>query len=160
MKEKIESVAKAAKGLAGKAQEQAGAKAEALRDAMGRIGEIGQLSSEAAQGLTADLNELLPAIKRAGYHVQGIDLDATIPPRIAVHCHLDSEISGDDREALLASLGGRRMALGAIRALFQVADLQKKLAVGTLKPTDVILELGVSPGVKVRYREQDSGITA
>ena len=159
MKEKIESIAQAAKGLADKAQDKVGDKADALRDAMGRVGEIGQFSSEAAQGLTDDLNELLPAIKRAGYHVQGIALDATIPPRIAVHCHLDSEVSADDREALLAALSGRRMAFGAIRALFQVADLQKKLVVGTLRPSDVILELGMSPGVKVRYRVQDSGIT-
>ena len=70
---------------------------------VGRIGDIGQLGSEAAQGVTDDLNELLPAIKRAGYKVQGIDLDLAIPPKIAVHCHLEAQVSGSDREALLAA---------------------------------------------------------
>lgn len=160
MKDKIESIAQAARDLADQAQEKVGDSAEAVRDAVGRIGDIGQLGSEAARSLTNDLNELLPAIKRAGYQVQGIDLDVAIPPRIAVHCHLDAEISGDDREALLASLKSHRIATAAIQALFQVSDLQKTLVVGTLKPSDVILELGVSPAVKVRYREGDSGITA
>jgi hypothetical protein len=160
MKEKIESLAQAAKDLADKAQEKVGDGADAVRGAVGRIGDIGQIGSEAAQGVTDDLNELLPAIKRAGYKVQGIDLDLAIPPRIAVHCHLEAEVSGSDREALLASLSGHRIATTAIQALFQVSDLQKNLLVGTLKPSDVILELGVSPAVKVRYRERDLGITA
>ena len=160
MKEKIESIAQAAKDLADKAQEKVGDSADAVRGAVGRIGDIGQLGSEAAQGVTDDLNELLPAIKRAGYQVQGIDLDLALPPRVAVHCHLEAEVSGADREALLASLTGRRIATAAIQALFQVSDLQKNLVVGTLKPSDVILELGMSPAVKVRYRERDSGITA
>ena len=77
-----------------------------------------------------------------------------------MHCHLESEVTEADREALLASLESHRNARAAIQALFQVCDLQKKLAVGTLQPTDVILELGVTPAVKVRYRERDSGITA
>jgi hypothetical protein len=160
MKEKIESLAQAAKALADKAQEKVGDGAEAVRGAVGRIGDIGQLGSEAPQGVTDDLNELLPAITRAGYKVQGIDLDLAIPPRIAVHCHLEAEVSGTDREVLLASLSGRRIATTAIQALFHVSDLQKNLLVGALKPSDVILELGVSPGVKVRYRERDLGITA
>ena len=160
MTEKIDSIVQAARDLADKAQQRAGDGAEAVRDALGRVADLGQLGSEATQGITDDLNELLPAIRRAGYHVRGIDLDVALPPRIAVHCHLESEVAEADRAALLESLAGRRIAAAAIRALFQVADLQKNLAVGSLTPSDVILELGVSPAVKVRYRERDAGIGA
>jgi hypothetical protein len=159
MVKEIESIVQAAKGLADKAQEKVGDGAAAVRDSVGRIGDIGQLGSEATQALTDDLNELLPAIRRSGYHVQGIDLDVGIPPRIAVHCHLESQVSEADRAALLASLEGHRIASAAIGALFRVSDLQKGLALGTLKPSDVILELGMNPAVKVRYRESDAGIT-
>jgi hypothetical protein len=161
MKDKIGSFAQStretAKGLADAAQEKAGSGAEAVRGVVGRIGEIGPFSSEAAKVLVDDLNQLLPAIKSAGYGVQGLDLDVAIPPHVAVHCRLESEVAEGDRQALLASLEGHRIAAGAIGALFQVADLQKKLAAGNLKPTDVILDLGVSPGVKVRYREGNPG---
>jgi hypothetical protein len=161
MKDKIGSLAQStrdtAKGLADAAQEKAGSGAEAVRGAVGRLGEIGPFSSEAAKGLVDDLNQLLPAIKSAGYKVQGLDLDVAIPPHVAVHCHLESEVAEGDRQTLLASLEGHRIAAGAIRALFQVADLQKKLVAGSLKPTDVILDLGVNPGVKVRYREGNPG---
>jgi hypothetical protein len=75
-----------------------------------------------------------------------------------VHCHLESEVPEADRDALLVSLDGRRLAAGAIRALFQVADVQKRLVAGSLKPADVILDLGVNPGVKVRYREGEARV--
>ena len=153
MKDKIDAMAQSAKDLAGKAQEKAGAGAAAAKDALGRLGALGPVSAEMARTIADDLNELLPAIGKAGYKVQGIDLDVAIPPHIAVHCQLQSEVADADREALLASLDGRRLATGAIRALFQVADIQKRLVAGSLKPVDVILDLGVNPGVKVRYRE-------
>jgi hypothetical protein len=146
MKDKIDamaqSAAQSARELAGRAQ-----------DAAARLGALGPVSAELARSITDDLNELLPAIARAGYRVQGLDLDVAIPPHIAVHCRLEAEVNEADREALLATLEGHRLAAGAIRALFQVADLQQRLVSGPLKPTDVILDLGVSPGVKVRYRE-------
>jgi hypothetical protein len=158
MEEKLESIVQAARNLADKAQDKAGAGAEAVREALGRIGDLGELGREATGRLAEDLNELLPAIRRAGYQVRGIDLDVAVPPRVAVHCHLEAEVSADDRAALLAALEGRAIAAAAIRALFQVSDLQKSIAVGSLVPSDVILELGLSPAVKVRYRERDSGI--
>ncbi len=159
MTEKIGSFVRAAKDLADKAQDKVEEGTGAVLDAAGRIGDVGQIGGEAAKTLTDDLNEVLPAIKRAGYHVQGIDVDVALPPKIAVHCHLDSEVSEADRTVLLESLEGRKIAALAIRMLFQVSDLQKNLAVGALKPSDVILELGVSPAVRVRYRERDTGVT-
>lgn len=132
--------------------------AQSAKDALGRLGALGPVSAEMARTIADDLNELLPAIGNAGYKVQGIDLDVAIPPHIAVHCQLQSEVAEADREALLASLDGRRLATGAIRALFQVADIQKRLVAGSLRPVDVILDLGVNPGVKVRYREGEPRI--
>lgn len=145
MKDKLEALAQSAKDTVGGG-------AGAVKDAVGRLTEIGTLSAEAAKSLADDLNELLPAIRRAGYKVQGVDIDVAIPPHIGVHCVLESEVAEAERQALLVSLDGRRVAQSAIRALFQVADLQKRLSAGDLKPTDVILDLGVNPGVKVRYR--------
>ncbi len=150
MKDKIDAMAQSA---AQSAKDLAGSGATAAKDALGRLGALGPVSAEMAKTIADDLNELLPAIGKAGYKVQGIDLDVAIPPHIAVHCQLQSEVPEPDREALLASLDGRRLATGAIRALFQVADIQKRLVAGSLRPVDVILDLGVNPGVKVRYRE-------
>jgi hypothetical protein len=157
MKDKIESLAQTARDLAGKAQEKVGDGTESLRSAFDQVGNLGQLGSGVAQGLTTDVNELLPAIARAGYRVQGIDVDLALPPKLAVHCHLDTLVGPEDRQALLDSLDGHRIAGAAVRALFQVTDLHKNLVVGPLKPSDVILELGASPAVKVRYREREFG---
>jgi hypothetical protein len=38
--------------------------------------------------------------------------------------------------------------------LFQLSDVQKGLSVGALVPREVLLEIGLSPALRVRYREQ------
>ena len=103
--------------------------------------------------LTDEVNELLPAIRSAGYTVQGVDLDVALPPKVSVHCKLQTDLSADERAALLATLEGRALASAAVSSLFQVAEAQRRMSLGTLQPTDVILEVGVSPAVRVRYRE-------
>jgi hypothetical protein len=151
--EMTQAAAQSAKDLATMAQEKVTDGTGVARGALERLSALGAVSAEAVKTITDDLNELLPAIGKAGYRVQGLDVDLTIPPHVAVHCRLEAEVADADRDALLASLDGRRLAASAIRALFQVADIQARLAAGALTPTDVILDLGVSPGVKVRYRE-------
>lgn len=42
----------------------------------------------------------------------------------------------------------------AVKALFQCSDIQKGLSLGTLKPREVLVEVGLSPALKVRYREE------
>ncbi|MBK7189989.1 MAG: hypothetical protein IPH86_15295 [bacterium] len=68
-----------------------------------------------------------------------------------MHCQLQTEVAETERQALLDSLEGRRLAASAIRALFQVADLQKRLSAGDLAADGRHSGPGES-GVKVRYR--------
>ena len=62
--------------------------------------------------------------------------------------------------ALLVSLEGRRIVSAAVASLFKVAEAQRRMSLGSLRPSDVILEVGVSPAVRVRYREPGQGTLA
>jgi hypothetical protein len=157
MADKVNRILDAAKNLGGQAQEAAGQGAGALRDFAERAGDLAQVGADTLRALTDEVNELLPAIRKAGYLVQGVDLDVAIPPKVSVHCKLQTDLSEEERVALLASLEGRKLVETAVAALFRVADAQRRLSLGTLRPSDIILEMGVTPGVKVRYREPGGG---
>ena len=157
MDEKLGNIVDAVKNLGSQAQDLAEQGAETVRGAAERAGNLAQVGADALWSLTDEVNELLPAIRSAGYTVQGVDLDVALPPKVAVHCKLQTDLSEQERAALLASLAGRTLVSAAVSSLFQVAEAQRRMSLGTLRPTDVILEVGVSPAVRVRYREPGAG---
>ncbi len=154
-RERLSGLLQSARDIKDQAQESLGEKADALRGAAARLGDVGQLGSDAVDALGDDVNELLPAIRRAGYSVHAIDIDVALPPKLAVHCRLERQVDAAGREALLEALKEKKIAATAVRMLLRVADLQKRLSVGSLAPRDVVLELGLSPAVKLRYRNQE-----
>ena len=126
-------------------------KIEAALDAAAQLTDLKGLGSDAMVAAGEDVNQILPAIERAGYSVQAIDIDIAIPPRIAIHCRMQTDLPDEDREALLSSLEGTRFAKPAVQMLLQASDVQEKLKLGKLRVTDVIIEVGLTTGVKVRY---------
>ena len=149
MDDKLDNILNAAKNLG-----------EQAKDLAEKAGNLAQVGADALRSLTDEVNELLPAIRSAGYTVQGVDLDVMLPPKVTVHCKLEKDLSEDERAALLASLEGRRIVSAAVTSLFQVAEAQRRMSLGSLRPSDVILEVGVSPAVRVRYREPGQGTLA
>jgi hypothetical protein len=128
---------------------------QAVHDVMSKGSDIGSLGAETMKSLADDVNHLLPAIKQAGYNVSSLNIDAALPPKIALSCQMEIDVPEDERAKLLESLADSRMSVTAVQMLFRVSDVQKTLKVGTLRPSEVILELGLSPAVRIRYREAD-----
>src|SRR5262245_23936042 len=125
----------------------------AVREMTHKASDLGSLGTDSINSLTEDVNKLLPAIGKAGYKASALDVDAAIPPKIAVHCAMEIDVPEEDRQKLIEALAGDRISTMAVKMLFQVSDVQKALKVGNLKPAEVILELGLSPAVRIRYRD-------
>jgi hypothetical protein len=125
----------------------------AVEEVTAKVSDLGSLGSDSMKSVTDDVNQLLPAIGKAGYHVSALDVDAALPPKIAVHCTMEIDMPAEERQKLIESLAGDRISTMAVKMLFQVSDVQKALKVGALRPQEVILELGLSPAVRIRYRD-------
>jgi len=138
----IAAMAGAVMDLKGKAEE-----------VVAKVGDIGGLGADSMKSLAEDVNQLLPTIRQAGYHVTAVDVDAALPPKITVHCQIEIEVPLEERTKLIESLADNRISACAVKALFQVSDIQKLLRLGALRPSDIVLELGLNPAVRVLYRE-------
>src|SRR5262245_3948007 len=149
-------MANALKDLAEAAKSVGGQVTEVIEEAAEQVGKAGDMGGDLARLMTEDVNRLLPAIKRAGYSVHGLDIDVAIPPKIVVHCLMAIEVPEGDREALLAELSDNKVSSMAVKALFRLSDVQKGLSLGELRPQEVLLEVGLSPAVRVRYRDASS----
>jgi hypothetical protein len=151
-----ESVTSRIADLTQQIKEKAGAalgdSAHALQEAIGKF-DPGSLAPEAMKSLADEVNNLTPAIKQAGYHVEGVDLVASISPKVYVRCKMEIDISPEERQKLEASLAQKHVASAVVGALFRVSDAQKKFQFGTMRPSGVVIELGLSPSVTVLYRE-------
>lgn len=152
MEEKIAGMAQQIKEKAGVAL---GEGATALHETMEKF-DLGGLGPEAMKSLADEVNELLPVIKQAGYHVEGVDLTASINPKVYLRCKMEIDISLEERQKLEATLASKRISNVVVRALFRVSDAQKKFQFGTMRPAGVVIELGLSPSVTVTYRELPS----
>lgn len=150
MEEKIASVAQQIKEKAGAAL---GESTQGLQETMEKF-DLGGLGPEAMKSLADEVNELMPVIKQAGYHVEGVDLTASINPKVYLRCKMEIDISAEERQKLEATLTHKRISGVVVRALFRVSDAQKKFQFGAMRPAGVVIELGLSPSVTVTYREQ------
>jgi hypothetical protein len=151
MKEMFKDLAEAAKNLGSQATEMA---TEVMEQAGVHVGKMGDLGGDVAETMTDDINTLLPAIRKAGYSIEGLDLDLALPPKFVVICKLQIQIPEEERKALLESIASSKVSTMAVSALFRLSDVQKGLILGSLVPKEVLLEVGLSPALRVRYRDE------
>src|SRR5262245_66655459 len=131
-------------------------KLEAAIGALSKVGELKDLGSEAMRALREDLEQLMPAIQKAGYDVHAVDIDVAIPPKIVIKCKLRVDLPAEEDQALIQSLEGTKMAQAAVQLLIKAAELNKGLKLAHLQMFEVELVLGLTAGVKVHYRDPDN----
>src|ERR1700751_1336158 len=92
-------IASMAQHIKEKAGAALGESAQALQETMEKF-DLGGLGPEAMKSLADEVNELVPVIRQAGYHVEGVDLMASINPKIFLRCKMEIAISPEERQKL------------------------------------------------------------
>ena len=128
-------------------------KIEAALEAAGNMIDLKDVGSDAMKALRDDLQQVLPAIQKAGYDVHAVDIDVAIPPKVSIKCRLRVDLPDEEDAALIASLEGSKMAQTAVQLLIKAAELNAGLKLGHLQMFEVELMIGLTTGVKVRYRD-------
>jgi hypothetical protein len=121
--------------------EQAAAKVEELKDAG---------SAKLLETLD-DFNNSLPILREAGFSLMAIELGMGIPPSLVAEFHPSQEASTANVERLLAQHADKKLTVVLIKALHNAWQVQSKIAIGGLTPTEILVEVGLIPSVKVKF---------
>jgi hypothetical protein len=102
-------------------------------------------------GVAADLNTALPLVKQAGYSLQSVQLSASLTPTVVAAFHVDAEITDEQAAAIESEHADNTFALTIIRTLRHAAKLQRRISIGSLKPKELSISIGLSPSVSLRF---------
>ena len=131
-------------------------KIEAAIGKAAQLADLKDIGSDAMRSLREDLEELMPAIQKAGYDVHAVDIDMAIPPKIVIKCRMRVDLPDDEDQALIQSLEGKKMAQGVVQLLVKASQLNAGLKLGHLRMAEVEIVVGLTAGVKVHYRDPDN----
>jgi hypothetical protein len=135
-----------------KAKEQAALRAGELKDqASARATELKEAGLSRVSESVEEFNGALPAVREAGYTLDGVDIQIGVPPRIVAKFATATEISDEKAEALLAEHADRKFTVLLLKALFQATRLQSRVKIAGLKPMGVAIEIGLAPHVTVKF---------
>jgi hypothetical protein len=102
-------------------------------------------------GVATDLNTALPIVKLAGYSLQGVTLSASLTPTVVAAFHVDAEVSDEQAAEIETEHADNTLAIAIIRTLRRAAKLQRSISIGSLKPRELSISIGLSPSVSLRF---------
>ena len=147
------SKAQEASELASDVRGQAVAKVDELKDALAeKIADVKDAALASAQQLAKDLNGYLPALGEAGYTIQEVSAEIGITPHILATFVARRDITQERIDAVIAEHADNKVLAVILRALYGAYKLQNSIDVAGMKPHGIVLTLGVTPSVAVKFR--------
>jgi hypothetical protein len=146
------SKAQEASDLASDVRGQAAAKVDELKDALaGKIAEVKDAAFASVQQIAKDLNGYLPALGEAGYTLHEVSAEIGIVPKIDACFIARPDITQERIDAVIAQHADSKVLAVILRALYGAYKLQNSIDVAGMKPHGIMLTLGVTPSVAVKF---------
>jgi hypothetical protein len=122
-------------------REQASAKVEEMKDA----------GSAKLMETLDDLNNALPVLREAGFALKAITLGMGIPPSLSAEFNPSEEVSPANVERLLTQHADKKFTVVLIKALHNAWQVQKRITIGGLTATEIVVDVGLIPSVSVKF---------
>ena len=149
----IRDLTVSASELASDVRGQATAKVDELKDALGeKIAEIKEAAFERVKRIAEELNGYLPALSEAGYTLQEVSAEIGITPKIDAAFVARPDITQERIDDVIAEHADNKFLAVILRTLFGAYKLQNSIDVAGMKPHGIVLTLGVTPSVAVKFR--------
>jgi len=119
----------------------------------GKLGDLADLSIEKLKGAIEEVNTALPVVEKVGYKARELEIELGITPGISVHFEKFSDASAEDIETIIEENEGKKVITTVIKALTKTDELRAGMKIGKFIFSEVELELGLTPKVKLKYLE-------
>ena len=94
-------------------------------DVKDKIGDPSRTVNDAVSELISNLNEALPCLAKAGYRMDGLDIEVGVPPKIIPHFAVD-EVPTEAIEISMVELEGNTVGYALLKSLLQAKGLNRK----------------------------------
>ena len=123
-------------------------------DVKDKIGDPSRTVNDAVSELISNLNEALPCLAKAGYRMDGLDIEVGVPPKIIPHFAVD-EVPAEAIEISMVELEGNTVGYALLKSLLQAKGLQQKIEIEGMNFTRIEIEVGLIPAVRLSYKPVD-----
>ncbi len=112
----------------------------------------GQAETDAV-GLLAEIGNVGELLEGSGFVLEGVDWDIASSRRVQVRIGREGETDVRMLRVLLSRHDGKPAARTILTALIQAQEAAEELTIGRLVWTDVVIDLGMVPAVRIGWRE-------
>lgn len=122
-------------------------------EASGRLGDIADVDIEKLKGAVDEVNTALPIVEKVGYRAKELEIELGITPGVIIHFEKFCDASAEEIETILKENEDKKVIATVIKALNKADELRAGMKLGKFIFSEVELELGISPKIKMKYLE-------
>ena len=116
-------------------------------------------SAEALKGSSDDklkevaneFNAIAPIIKMIGYSITEVEVELGMPPKIVPHFTRTDDMSEDEMNEIIEKHKDKKLTYLILSSLAKASSLQNSIQLSNLKFTEVEIEVGAIPSVKLKF---------
>ena len=124
-------------------------------EASSKLGGLADLSIEKLKEVIEDVNTALPIVEKVGYKAKELEIELGLTPGISIHFEKFCDASIEEIEKILKENEDKKILATLIRTLTKADELRAGMKLGKFIFSEVELELGINPKVKMKYLEDE-----
>ena len=98
-----------------------------------------------------EINDIMPIIKEVGYSVNEVEVELGVLPKIIPHFRKIEDMSEEEMNIVIEKYKDRKLTYLIVSSLAKAASMQKSIQLSSLKFTEVEIEAGAVPSVKLKF---------
>ncbi|UTW55244.1 hypothetical protein [Kordiimonas sp. SCSIO 12610] len=122
--------------------------------------ELKNLGGDTLSKTAQQFNEALPYIERAGYDVTEVEVALGLSPKVVPHLKLRELIDEAEQQVLLEETKGKTLINTILSSLFRASAARRKLNFKRFHFEEIELEIGLIPGVVLKFRPNNEHVEA
>jgi hypothetical protein len=99
-----------------------------------------------------EISHGLPLIEEAGFKVDGINIDLSLPPDISIGFSKTNEVTSETIQLLIEDNQDKKLLCLILNALQSANNLQSKITMDKFVFAGVSIKLGLPPEVSLKYK--------
>jgi len=122
-----------------------------LQDAAGAIAHAGL---EKTQEAVREINLLLKLLQSAGYSVDSLEIELSLPPRVTMDLKTGPLVKEEKLGEILREHAGEQVIVGVVASLIQANKLRSSVTVETLEMEGVGIVLTATPNITLQWKDK------